>query len=133
MDTLNDTDLVTSTKVISSDGTEQPATYHNENMIYKDFYDVSNLSPNTTYNIRMRVQNEFESEWSRWSRNITVTTHTDKKRVLIRHKSHHHDRKNRLFGEDIENKIFGNKAQKSVNAISLLSMIAVIIPIIRMI
>ena len=99
----NATNLITRTKHKSSDGLEQPATYLHEHVMYKDFYDLANLSANTTYTVRLRVKNEFSNEWSEWSRGLIVRTHPHTTEKLSKqHKSymhyHHklyHDKKHR--------------------------------------
>lgn len=71
--------------------------------VYKDMHDLLNLTPNTTYTIRVRVKNEFD--WSDWSSNMTVRTRAeDSERLLSKHKSpqhaynhhRHHERKHKV-------------------------------------
>jgi hypothetical protein len=90
---LNGTNLITKTKQTLSDGTELQPTYHNENVQYKDYYEVTKLKSNTTYSIRFRVKNsESLADFSEWSQNITVRTHLEDGDKSVKHKSsiHHH-------------------------------------------
>ncbi len=97
---VNGTNLITKTKQTLSDGTELQPTYHIENIQYKDYYEITKLKPNTTYTVRLRVKNDLATEWSDWSQNITVKTHSDEAEKSVKHKTsmHHHrfhDRKHK--------------------------------------
>lgn len=88
----NITNLVTKTKQVHSDGSESVPTYHNENILYKDYFDLTKLQANATYTVRLRVKNDM-SEWSQWSKNLTVRTHSEQSEdKSIRHRSqiYHH-------------------------------------------
>lgn len=88
---INGTDKITKTHKVMPDGTELPPSYIREAILVKDFYELTHLSPNTTYNIRLRVKNiENKDEWSDWSNTITVKTH--KHHAERKHKPHsfHH-------------------------------------------
>ncbi|CAF0715200.1 unnamed protein product [Brachionus calyciflorus] len=94
----NQTNITTKTKQIHSDGTESMPTYHNENIFYKDYFDLTKLNANSSYLIRLRIKNEGCNEWSQWSRNISVRTNTEPSDndKLIRHRSqmyNHHRQK----------------------------------------
>lgn len=98
-DNVNGTSLTTKTKQVLSDGTEVQPTYHNENILYKDYYEITKLKSNTTYTIRLRVKNDLTSDWSDWSQNATVRTHLDDDKS-VKHKTsihhhRHHDRKHK--------------------------------------
>lgn len=103
----NITSLVTKTKQPLAENEEPVVTYHNENILYKDFYDVTKLTLNTTYVIRMRVKNE-NNEWSEWSaQNLTVRTTADENEKITKHRSSsshmhhhyklHHDKKHKTY------------------------------------
>lgn len=87
---LNGTNKITKTQKVLPDGTVMPPSYYKEEIIFKDFYELTGLSPNTTYTIRLRVKNEHEQNWSKWSNTITVKTH--KHHAERKHKPHsyHH-------------------------------------------
>lgn len=94
--------MLTKTKQTLSDGTELQPTYHNENVQFKDYYEVTKLKANTTYTIRFRVKNDLATEWSDWSQNATVKTHVEDGDKAIKHKSsihhhRHHERKHKLL------------------------------------
>ena len=91
---MNGTNLITKTKQTLSDGTELQPTYQNENIQYKDYYEITKLKSNTTYTVRFRVRNDLATEWSDWSQNITVKTHLDEAEKSVKHKTsmHHHHR-----------------------------------------
>lgn len=88
-DNSNGTDLVTNTNRVLPDGSEIPAAYYKENIQFKNFYELTKLAPNTTYTIKLRVQNELEN-WSAWSNSLVVKTH--KHHAERKHKPHsyHH-------------------------------------------
>ena len=94
--------MSTKTKQILNDGTETPATYHHENIQYKDLYDINKLNSNTTYSFRVQVKNEYE--WSEWSQLTSVKTHSDDTEKIAKHKStsshhhRHHERKHKNLG-----------------------------------
>lgn len=85
----NGTERVTDTNKVLADGTEIPAAYYKENIQFKNFYELTKLSPNTTYTIKLRVKNEMDG-WSAWSNSLTVKTH--KHHAERKHKPHsyHH-------------------------------------------
>jgi hypothetical protein len=110
------TNLVSKTKQISPDNDELVATYHNENIVYKDFYDLTKLVFNTSYTIRLRAKNEF-GEWSEWSQNLTLRTSADEREKITQHRSSHmhhhyklhHDKKHKQYqmaaaGRDLNGK-----------------------------
>jgi hypothetical protein len=86
----NGTNLFTKTRHIQSDGTHSQVTYHNENVLYKDFYEITKLTSNSTYQVRIRVKNDFNGEWSEFSSNLTVKTLADKSQKHKPHQIHHH-------------------------------------------
>lgn len=100
----NGTSIVSKTKPLNADGSEAQATYHNENIVYKDFYEITKLNANTTYVLRIKVRNQFE--WSEWSQNLTVKTHPDENDKSTKHRSYqihhhrqHHDRKHKNYAQ----------------------------------
>lgn len=97
---LNATSIIVKTRHTTSDGVEQQPTYHNENVLYKDFYDLSNLKANTSYTVRIRVKNA-DSEYSEWSKSLQIKTLADGgEKMNHKHKAfwHHHHRHDR-FGK----------------------------------
>lgn len=112
------TNLITKTKQIQSDGSESLPTYHNENTLYKDYYDLTKLNANSTYVFRMRVKNDF-NEWSEWSQNLTVRTHAEDGEKLLKHKSaqlhhhkQHHDRKHKNYAQQTGSRDLNGKRDR---------------------
>ena len=102
------TDLKSKTKQTSPDNNELVATYHNENILYKDFYDLIHLTANTSYTIRLRAKNDQDvtSDWSEWSQNLTVRTSADERDKITQHRSSHmHHHYNRLYHDKSTNSI----------------------------
>lgn len=91
---LNGTNKVTKTHKVMQDGTEMPPLYFKENIEFKDFYELTQLSPNTTYTIRLRVRNELD-QWSDWSNSVTVKTHKHYAEKKHKPHSYHHKYHNR--------------------------------------
>ncbi|RNA23788.1 lachesin isoform X1 [Brachionus plicatilis] len=97
----NATNLVTKTRQVHPDGSESIPTYHNENVVYKDFFDLTKLQANSTYTVRLRVKNEM-SEWSQWSRNLTVRTHSEQSEdKSIRHRSQIYNHRHHKFHKNL--------------------------------
>lgn len=98
----NGTHHVTKTRQVLADGSEAPPTYHNDLIVYKDFYDVSKLHANTSYVVKMRVKNEM-NVWSDWSPSLTLKTHADENEKMSKHKGfnihhhRHHDKKHKNY------------------------------------
>ncbi len=98
----NGTHIYTKTKHILPNGSEKEPTYFNENILYKDFYDISKLKANSTYVLRIRAKNML-NEWSDWSQNLTVKTHQKEGITITKHKTYlhhhkqHHDRKHKNY------------------------------------
>ena len=115
----NGTNLFTNTRHIQKDGSPAQVTYHNENIMYKDYYEITKLNANATYVVRMRVKNEFATEWSDWSKNLTVKTLSDltqkHKPHQIHHHRHQHGRKIKGFSQQTGSRDLNAKRDRFVN------------------
>lgn len=97
----NFTNLVTKTKQVHMDGSESIPTYHNENVMYKDYFDLTKLQANSTYTVRLRVKNEI-NEWSLWSRNLTLKTHSEHSEdKSIRHRSQIYNHRHHKYHKNL--------------------------------
>lgn len=88
------------------DDTVLPPTYIHENSQFKDFYELTHLTPNTTYTIRLQLQNDAE-EWSSWSNELTIKTHAHhaerKHKPHSFHHKYHAKKQHNLFDGDNSN------------------------------
>jgi len=118
-DPNNETNLFTKTRHIQSDGTHSQVTYHNENTLYKDYYEITKLMANSTYQVRIRVKNDFSSEWSEFSSNLTVKTLADKsqkhKPHQIHHHRHNHGRKVKGYSQQTGSRDLNAKRDRFIN------------------
>ncbi len=73
----------TTTKIIKA---QTINAYHSELIMYKDYYELTNLVTNTSYFIRARAKNDQNE--SGWSKELIVTTHVDPNQKLKHRASH---------------------------------------------
>ena len=122
----NGTDLFTSTRHLQSDGTHSQVTYHNDNILYKDYYEITKLQANATYHVRIRVKNEFGSEWSEFSDKLTVRTLADEsqkhKPHQIHHHRHNHGRKLKGYSQQTGSRDLNAKRDRFINYESSLAV-----------
>lgn len=115
----NGTNFFTLTRHLQKDGSHSQVTYHNENIQYKDYYEITKLSANSTYRVRIRVKNDYSSEWSQFSNDLTVQTLADQsqkhKPHQIHHHRHNHGRKIKGYSQQTGSRDLNAKRDRFIN------------------